>query len=175
MLRRVHRGLTMNDELLASYLNDHLAGSVIAVEMGAHCRDSHADDELAAFLDGILREIEADRDVLKGLINLVGGEQSTAKKSAAWLTEKAGRLKTVSGDEPANVAFSRMEQLEVLMLGIRGKLALWEVLADLAQIDGRLASHDWAKLKAGAADQVKRVDDQRKRAAREAFLTVKPA
>lgn len=165
----------MNDELLASYLNDHLAGSVIAVEMGGHCRDNHADEELASFLDGLLREIEGDRVTLKDLIKLVGGEQSRAKKSAAWLTEKAGRLKTASGDEPANVAFSRMEQLEVLMLGIRGKLALWEVLADLAQIDRRLASYDWAKLKASAADQVKRVDGQRMRAAREAFFTVKPA
>lgn len=161
----------MNDALLASYLNDHLAGSVIAVEMGGYCRDNHADADLAAFLDGLLAEIEEDRHVLKRLIERVGGEQSTAKKSAAWLTEKAGRLKTVSGDDPVSVAFSRMEQLEVLMLGIRGKLALWEVLHDLAGTDERLQGFDWEKLKRNAADQVRRVDERRRAAAREAFLT----
>jgi hypothetical protein len=161
----------MNDALLLSYLNDHLAGSVIAVEMGDHCRNNHADAELVAFLDRLLAEIEEDRNVLKDLISRFGGEQSTAKKSAAWLTEKFGRLKMLSGSDPANVAFSRMEQLETLMLGIRGKLALWEVLAELAPSDTRLTGVDWNKLQQTAADQVKRTDEQRRRAAREAFLT----
>jgi len=161
----------MNDSLLASYLNDHLAGSVIAIEMGGHLRKNHADGELIAFLDRLLREIEEDRNVLKELIGRIGGEQSAAKKAAAWLTEKAGRLKTVSGDDPANIALSRMEQLEALMLGIRGKLALWEVLRELAVSDERLKNFDWEKLERTAADQVTRVDERRRAAARDAFLT----
>lgn len=159
----------MNDTLLLAYLNDHLAGSVIAIEMGEHCRDNHATPALAAFLDGLLGEIESDRTVLKDLIGRLGGDQDTAKKSAAWLGEKAGRLK-LRGDEPAEVALSRLEQLEVLMLGIRGKLGLWDVLERLSAKDERLRSFDWANLRRSAADQVERVDGQRIRAAQEAFL-----
>ncbi|MGC1274970.1 MAG: hypothetical protein WBC44_14790 [Planctomycetaceae bacterium] len=160
----------MNDELLISYLNDHLAGSVIAIEMGEHCRDNHAGSELAEFLDGLLREIESDRTVLKDLIGRLGGDQDAAKKSAAWLGEKAGRLK-LRGDAPAEIALSRLEQLEVLMLGIRGKLGLWDVLERLAATEERLQSFDWAKLQRSAADQVERVDGQRIRASQEAFLS----
>lgn len=163
----------MNNALLLSYLNDHLAGSVVAVEMGDHCRDNHADAELVAFLDGLLGEIEEDRNVLKDLISRLGGEQSKTKKAGAWVTEKLGRLKMASGSDPANVAFSRMEQLETLMLGIRGKLGLWEVLAELAPKDARLAGIDWDKLQQTATDQVRRTDEQRRRAAREAFLAQK--
>ena len=156
----------MNDELLLTYLNDHLAGSVLGVEVGQHCRDDYADPELAAFLEGLLAEIEEDRVVLTDLIERLGGKQNVVKKSAAWLSEKATRLKML-GSAPASVAFSRMEQLELLMLGIRGKLALWTVLESLA--DGRLKGTDWAKLKRRAADQVERVDRHRILAAREAF------
>lgn len=159
----------MDSSLLGDYLNDHLAGSVIAIEMGQHLRDEHADDRLKSFIDVKLAEIEQDRIVLKRLIDQIGGEQSTAKKSLAWLTEKIGRLKTGGGGSEREIAFQQLEQLETLMLGVRGKLALWELLERIAESDDRLAGFDWADLKQRAKEQIAAIDEERVGAGMRAF------
>lgn len=160
----------MDSSLLGDYLNDHLAGSVIAMEMGAHLRDEHADDRLKSFIDVKLAEIEQDRDVLKEMIDLIGAEQSTTKKSIAWLTEKIGRVKTGGGGSEQEIAFQQVEQLETLMLGIRGKLALWELLEQISKKDERLANYDWANLKQRAKDQIAAINEERLNAGMRAFI-----
>ena len=156
----------MNDELLAVYLNDHLAGSVVGVEVARHCRDDQGEGEIGAFLDALVTEIEQDRDALKEAIGRLGSTQDTAKKSAAWLAEKAARLKLGrSGDGIAEL--SLFEHLELLLLGVRGKLALWDALLTLGHPE--LAGIDLPRLKQRAEDQLDRIEVHRLAAARKAF------
>jgi len=76
-------------ENLGTYLNDHVAGSVLALELLDHLIDlpEALDRKLLAQLRA---EIQEDQDVLRQLLRSLGAKESTARKAAAWLTEKLG-------------------------------------------------------------------------------------
>jgi ABC-type hemin transport system ATPase subunit len=86
------------------------------------------------------------------------------------LGEKLSRIKLSSRDA---AGFGTFEALEILELGIHGKLALWRVLAVLAEADVRLQSADYARLAARAETQESLVEQQRLKVARTAFRSNK--
>ena len=49
------------DKLLSIYLNDHLAGATLGIELVKRSRASNKGTPLGDFLDRLLREIETDR------------------------------------------------------------------------------------------------------------------
>ena len=53
---------------LDSYLNDHLAGSISALELIAHCIDVHKGEPLGSFFVETEREIKADQDTLRAVM-----------------------------------------------------------------------------------------------------------
>ena len=62
---------------LDSYLNDHLAGSISALELIAHCVDVHKGEPLGSFsFVEIEREIKADQEMLRGIMRTLGIEES---------------------------------------------------------------------------------------------------
>ena len=116
---------------LATYLHDHLAGSVHAVSLLEFIRDQHEREPLGRFASGLLAEIEADRHVLQELADRAGAGSSDLKEFAAWLSEKVTRLKLRHGGD----GLGTFEALEFLELGIHGKWALWRALATVAATD----------------------------------------
>ena len=54
---------------LDSYLNDHLAGSISALELIAHWVEVHKAEPLRLFFVEIEREIKADQDKLREVMN----------------------------------------------------------------------------------------------------------
>ena len=52
----------MPDQHIATYLRDHLAGSVVAVELLEHLEGAHAGTDLAAFFARLRGDITADQD-----------------------------------------------------------------------------------------------------------------
>jgi hypothetical protein len=154
-------------EALSTYLNDHLAGSVGAVEMVERTIRENAGDPFAARLAGVLAEIREDQAVLQGLIERVGAGQSTLKKAGAWLAEKAGRVKLGGTDQPGEL--SRMEVLEMLAMGIHGKGALWRALRVVTDRYVELRELDLAGLEQRAAAQHQEVDAMRLEAAQAAL------
>ncbi|HEU4771159.1 MAG TPA: hypothetical protein VFS68_03285, partial [Candidatus Udaeobacter sp.] len=85
---------------LQSYLNDHLAGSVSALELIAHWADVHKGDPLGSFFAGIEREIKADQDTLREVMRALDIEESKVRKAGAWAAEKVGRARLmIAGDE----------------------------------------------------------------------------
>jgi hypothetical protein len=120
--------------------------------------DQHAGEELAEFAAGLLREVEADRQVLQRIIERAGGETSVLKEATAWAAEKVGRFKlrrSVAGE------VGTFETLEALALGILGKVKLWRALAEIAPIDVRLAGVDFDNLAARAEAQHAQVEQRR--------------
>src|SRR4051812_33407903 len=112
----------MADGYLAIYLNDHLAGSTIAIE---HLDDLEATaKDIAPVLAQIRSDIEVDRSELLALMQKLGVAESPARKAGAWIAEKGARLK-MRVDDKNNGALRRLEGLEAVALGIDGKLALW--------------------------------------------------
>jgi len=143
-------------ENLGTYLNDHVAGSVLALELLDHLIDlpEALDRKLLAQLRA---EIQEDQDVLRQLLRSVGAKESTARKAAAWLTEKLGRAK-LRIDESGSGELRMLEGLETLALGIQGKLALWRSLATLRDVVPPLKTLDLARLQSRALEQFEQVD-----------------
>ena len=68
---------------LDSYLNDHLAGSVGALELTAHWTQLHRGKPLGIFFSHIDAEIRADQNVLRNLMHHLGVEESSLRRAGA--------------------------------------------------------------------------------------------
>lgn len=149
---------------LAAYLHDHLAGSTAALELLGHLERAHPD--LGPVLAPLRLDIAADRQVLEGLMARHGVSPDTARQAAAWLAEKAARLK-MTVDDPAGGALRLLESLEAVAVGIHGKWSLWRALA-AAGVPAPPGS-DYDRLAARAEEQRQRVEGARLDAARAAL------
>jgi hypothetical protein len=115
-------------ELLAIYLNDHLAGATVGVELARRLRGSNEDDpEFGTVLAEVCAEVEADRETLKAAMDRLGVGQSRLKPLAAVLGERLGRLK-LNGRMWGYSPLSRLDELELLQIGVAGKRRLWRAL-----------------------------------------------
>jgi hypothetical protein len=149
-------------ELLAIYLNDHLAGSTGGVELARRTRSSNEGTEFSEPLAQLCREIEGDRKSLETVMEELGVGRSRVKPALGWLGEKLARAKP-NGQIRGYSPLSRVIELEGLVLGITGKLRLWRLLDELV---GEDAAADFPGLIARAEDQRARVEGLQLRAAR---------
>jgi hypothetical protein len=141
---------------LSIYLNDHLAGSTVGVEMARRVRDSNEDDpEFGPPLAELCAEIEADRETLRAVMDRLGVGQSKVKPLAAMLGERMGRLKT-NGQLRGYSPLSRLVELEVLQIGVVGKRRLWRALEHTHADD--LSDFDLAELAELATSQLRRLE-----------------
>ena len=158
----------MANDALATYLNDHLAGAVIALELLDQLQSERAETPDAPILTTLRGEIEADRDTLAQLMDRLQIEVSKPRQATAWLTEKLGELK-LRIDDPHQGALRRLEALETISLGIEGKRALAHTLGTAAGVASGLAGFDAARMARRAEEQRDVVEPLRLQAAREAF------
>lgn len=153
---------------LSTYLNDHLAGSSGGIELARRLVKANERTEYAPPLRRTASEIEEDIASLRDIMARMGVEEDRVKRSAAWAAEKAGRLK-LNGQLLGYSPLSRLLELEGLMLGVSGKLALWVVLNEHFADDPRLAGVDLPSLIARAKDQRMRLERLRRQVAAEAL------
>ncbi|MEP7227524.1 MAG: hypothetical protein ABI785_09205 [Gemmatimonadales bacterium] len=160
----------MGVEILSRYLNDHLAGSIAALELLDHLRGLSKGTERERLFATLQSEIEEDQRVLKELLRGVGGKESRVRKAAAWLTEKVGEAK-LKLDDSGSGELGLLEGLETLSLGILGKLALWRALGVASDFVPQIGKMDLKDLERRATAQHARVESERLRVARAAFGT----
>jgi hypothetical protein len=151
---------------LATYLHDHRAGGVHAVDLLEAIRDQYAGEPLGQFAVRLLVDIKADREVLRELAEHIGICSSGMKEMTAWVGEKVSRLELRRGSSNGLGTF---EALEFLELGIHGKSALWRALALAAPADARLQNMDFEHLAARAETQHAQVEEHRLEVARSVF------
>lgn len=145
------------DRLLAIYLNDHLAGATLGVELARRLRSSNRGDaEFGEPLAKICGEIEADRETLIRLMERLSVDRNPVKPVLARLAERLGRLK-LNGQLRGYSPLSRVLELEVLATGIGGKLQLWNALEQ--SLGETLDGFDFHALAERADDQGQRVED----------------
>jgi hypothetical protein len=147
---------------LDSYLNDHLAGSVSALELIEHWAHLHDGKPLGVFFSQIDTEIRADQNVLRDLMRRIGVEESSLRQAGAWATEKLGRVRLmIAGAEQGSLGL--VLTLEGLIMGIVGKKLLWRSLAaaNLAELNG----YNFRELERRAEQQIDRIEAERIRAA----------
>ena len=157
-----------NGRLLGIYLNDHLAGATVGVELVRRARRSNRGTELGRFLEGLQIEVEEDRRTLEDVIRQLGFRPSAAKRAAAVVVERAGRLKP-NGQITGYSPLSRVLELEGLTIGVAGKRSLWRNLRDAAGTADRLVGVDLDRLLERAEDQLAGIEGHRVEAARRAF------
>jgi len=92
----------------------------------------------------------------------LGVPRSRLKPAIGWLGGKLGRLKP-NGQLRGYSPLSRVVELELLLLGITGKLRLWRLLDELVADQ---SSTDFVSLAVRAEDQRTRVEALQLRAAR---------
>jgi hypothetical protein len=156
----------MVNENLATYLNDHLAGSVVAIELLE--RLEAAGTDMTATLAQVRADIEADRAEVRELMRRLQIAESRPRKVTGWITEKFSQLK-LRLDDPAGGSLRLLESLELVALGIQGKLALWRALSAAAEVEPALRVVDYERLARRAQDQWQRVEVLRLEAAKAAL------
>lgn len=154
--------------LLATYLNDHLAGATAGAEIAQRTAGSNHGTEYGQPLAELAQEIKEDRETLIEIMKRLDVGRDALKVTAAWTGEKLGRLK-LNGRLLSYSPLSRLEELEILSLGIQGKLSLWLALDASVATDGRLAGVDLEELIRRARSQRRRAERLRLKAAAEAF------
>jgi hypothetical protein len=151
---------------LDSYLNDHLAGSISALELIAHWADVHKGEPLGSFFVETGREIKADQDTLRDVMRTLGIEESKVRQAGAWAAEKLGRARLIiAGNEPGSLGL--VLTLEGLIMGITGKKLMWRSLA-AAKLP-ELKSYDFEEPQRRAEQQIERIEAERISAVCQAF------
>jgi hypothetical protein len=144
---------------LAIYLNDHLSGATLGVELARRTARENDGDELLAWL---VQQLVEDRATLLALMERRGIKPSVVKSGAAWVAEKLGRLKP-NGHMTSYSPLSRLLELEGLAAGIEAKLALWIALQQVA------GDEELPTLITRAREQRERLEPARLAAARDAL------
>jgi hypothetical protein len=151
---------------LDSYLNDHLAGSISALDLIAHWKEAHKGEPLGSFFAETENEIKADQDTLRDVMRSLGVEESKVRQAGAWAAEKVGRARLIiAGDEPGSLGL--VLTLEGLIMGVTGKKLLWGTLA-AAKLPS-LNSYNLEQLQRRAEQQVERIEAERVSTVRQAF------
>ena len=150
--------------VMGIYLNDHLAGATAGTELARRVAGSAQDREEHATLHALAAEVAQDRATLLDIMAALGIAIRTYKVAAGWIGEKAGRLK-FNGRIFARSPLSRLEELELLRLGVEGKAAGWRTLRTLADTDPRLDPACLDELISRARRQADALEDLRVAAA----------
>ncbi len=155
-------------DLLAIYLNDHLAGATAARELVRRAASSNRGSDYGRFLDRLASDIDEDRDTLLAIMRALGTSVDQLKVLGGWGAEKLGRFK-LNGRLLGYSPLSRLVELEALALGVRGKLGLWRALELLAPERAELERFDLSYLIGRAERQLEELETHRLQAAAEAL------
>ncbi len=139
--------------MLATYLNDHLAGAIFGIDLVHRIAQDLEGTPSGPQMAQLAAEIEADKAQLEELIDALDFDQDTVKRAAAWVAEKASRLRlnrVATGSEGLALLLS----MEALSGGIEAKRCLWQALREVAGAEPTVARLDPANL-------VKRAEAQR--------------
>jgi hypothetical protein len=150
--------------MLGIYLNDHLAGATAGTELAHRMARSHGDGQDGSTLGRLAAEVAQDRAALLDIMDALGIKVRRYKVGAAWMGEKAGRLK-FNGHLFTRSPLSDLEELEMLRLGVEGKAAGWRTLRAMADSDARLHAARLDELISRARRQVDVLEDLRVAAA----------
>jgi hypothetical protein len=159
----------MPTNALATYLADHLAGSVAGIDLadGLAKVASGAD---ATWLHALRRDLESAQAELRAVMDRAHAREAPLKQAGSWFGAKAARVKLAVTSAADGAALAWLDGLEALALGLQGQAALWRALdATLGADDPRRSTSDFAALERRALLLFAEVDRARLVAAAKAF------
>jgi hypothetical protein len=146
----------MDNRWLSIYLRDHYAASAGGVALARRALGA---------THPVTEQIARDRVALEEVMRKLEVQPSATKVALVRTAERLGRLK-LNGRLVRRSPLSRVLELEVLVLGIRGKEALWTALRSA---DREVEGIELDALIESARTQRKEVDELRLSAAAETF------
>jgi hypothetical protein len=146
-----------SSELLPIYLNDHLALATAGCDLARRSAGSNEGTELGELLEELAAQAQADRAQLQDVMARLDVRRDQLKTGAGWLAEKLGRLK-LNGRLLDYSPLSRVIEIEGLIAGVTGKLALWRTLAATAPDEPRIADIDFAHLIGRGKEQLQALE-----------------
>jgi hypothetical protein len=156
----------MATDALASYLNDHLAGSAAALDLLQRMRAANEGNEVGKTVAELHEAVKQDRAALETIMQTLDVGVSSLRQAGGQVVEKVSRVKFdewVTRDRD----LSLLLETEALALGIEGKMAGWCALKELPA--NRLNGVDLDGLIGRAQQQRATVEKLRRDAARAAF------
>ncbi|MER6190099.1 hypothetical protein [Streptomyces cyaneofuscatus] len=155
-------------DLLAIYLNDHLAGSAGGLELLRRATRAHPPGAVAQQLHDLVDEVTEDREELIQLMRVLGIAPRRSRVLLGRVGELAGRLKT-NGRLLSRSPLSDVLELEAMRLGVEGKACCWRALRALAEVDRRLDPLRLERLLRRADEQAALLETLRMSAASDTF------
>lgn len=119
--------VTMNRDLLAIYLTDHLAGASAGSRRMRRLADAERSAPDGDTLERIADEIDEDRTTLLSMLRAAGIEPRWYKSAMARVGEAVGVLKT-NGALFRRSPLTGLVELEAMRMGVTGKLDLWSAM-----------------------------------------------
>ncbi len=157
-------------DILGLYLSDHLTGATAGVERCERMARVYAGTELGPGLAGLATEIRVEREFLRELIETLELRQRPYRQAAAWMAERAGRLKT--NDRLGGSPMTPLLEIELMRSAVAGKLGGWQTLTHLAPTLG-LPPELFAALAERARAHAATLEDLHATVASEAFSAVR--
>ena len=146
-------------EYLPTYLNDHLAGSVVGLGLARRALAHNRDSAYAGDLRVVAEEIAEDKRTLEELMRQLTIRRNPVKRLGAWVGERVRRLKP--NRRLRYSPLSRLEEIE--------KLSLWRALRHSVAGERGLSAWKLDGLIARAESQQQRLEGLRLRAAGDAL------
>ena len=121
---------TIERDILGLYLSDHFTGATAGTERIERMAEAYADTPLGADLAQVAIEIRQEREFLGELIETLQLRVRPHRQAAAWVAERAGRLKT--NERAEGSPMTPVLELELMRSAVMGKLGVWQTLTALS-------------------------------------------
>jgi hypothetical protein len=142
------------------YLNDHRSGAMTGTALVRKLRSRFEGTDRAPFFSQLAADVEADLETLDTLMARLQIRPNRVKHAAGWVAEKASRLK-LNPWFNGSPRFTVLLEIEVLSLGVEGKLAMWRSLQAIAPTTPELKSVPLDQLVTRAEQQRDGLERQR--------------
>lgn len=154
--------------LLSIYLNDHLALATVLIEVAKRSLDNNDQEPYGKVFAGVQTAALEQRAALVRLMDELGASRSSMKERAAWVAEKAGRLK-LNGRIKSYSPLSRVLESEGLRALLELQKSFWDTLEGVAAGDPRVDRQICSRLSRSCSDGIRDLESIQESAATEAF------
>lgn len=158
----------MNDNNLAQYLDNHLAGSVAGIDLVKTMISEQRGTNVAIFLEKLLQELQDDQDVVRRALKELGQKETKVKGMGAWALEKLA-FSPLTG-LAYNSELRPVVELEAILLATLGRRGMWLLLERFHDRYPCLSFTDFGMLRQRADRQAEELERYREEAAASAFL-----
>ncbi|MDR7385670.1 NAD-dependent epimerase/dehydratase family protein [Promicromonospora iranensis] len=122
---------SMDRELFALYLSDHLTGATAALERMELMTRSYRDTPFHAELAEVTEQLRGQRELYRDLMDGLGVPFRRHRQVAAWFAEKSGRLK-LNGRVVRRSPMSPVLEVELIRSAILARIGGWQTLREHA-------------------------------------------